>query len=117
MSITCWQIYWMTRLDAIQALLAVTAVLSGVAALFIGLLWDEMDEWVHRLFVPFLAALAIFTTAAVLVPSTRQAAAIIALPAIANNQDIQGAAKAVPAAINAQAQEWLSEALSREGGK
>jgi len=106
--ITAWQIYWVMQLDSIGGALVAVAAIAGAAAV---VLWiggaiekacsntlPELDiskreaargAAMHRAAKPmtWLAAVLILVNA--FIPSTKTAAAMIVLPAVANNEAIQ----------------------------
>jgi len=86
--ITTAQMYWLVTLDAIvhaSFVLAVISVLASVAA--IGIACDvERFFWLPALTIGmFFLSVA----AATFVPTTKQAAAIIIVPKIVNNEKVQ----------------------------
>ena len=115
--ITEWTIYWITRLDTINGS-AKVVVITGCAISAIGLFaWgmirdsiataDEprLDAWMKwgykRLFWVLLIAFPVL----LFTPTSKEAAAIIVLPRIINNQDVQ----ALGADLPKLAREWLEK--------
>lgn len=121
-------VYWITRLDAIQGMflgLMILGLLIGTIFYIVGRCpWEtrthKYDGEEHtrciadndasrkafrsigiRVFC--VGALAVLGT--VLTPSTKDAVAIAVIPAIANNQDVQG----LSADLVTTAREWLQE--------
>lgn len=90
-TISPWTIYWVLQLDSIRAALSFACFVIACAALF-GFLYC-VDER-KRLVVPTLLSVlaAIVFTAAAFLPSTKTAAAMVVVPAIANNPRIQSEA-------------------------
>lgn len=108
MTITAWDIYWITRLDSLQFICATAAAATGVAACW-GLLEcfhafgdEERGKWLIKRFAPafFVAALV-----AALIPSTKSAAAMYVVPAIVNSEAVQ----TIPAELTALAKDWLKD--------
>lgn len=103
MNISPWEIYWVLQLDSIGALFFVGAIVSAFAAagiLFAGALATdrgcypsaEQDKsWAQlkRLALRALVLTCVLAPCAALTPSTKTAAAMIVLPAVANNKAIQ----------------------------
>ena len=103
--ISPWDIYWVLQLDSINAAIATLAVGCGVAAaggLFImamatnrglPILQREGDDeaWAKskKIAARLVAACAAFTLISAFLPSTRTAAAMFIIPAVANNETIQ----------------------------
>tara|TARA_R110000744_G_scaffold380215_1_gene500272 strand:- start:57312 stop:57662 length:351 start_codon:yes stop_codon:yes gene_type:complete len=108
-------IYWLTRLDSIKDLLGWLTFFGILVALaccaFTAFLSDEEAsevKWRNRfLLIPILSIgfPVVLATANVFIPTTKEAAAIIALPAIANNADVQE----IGADIMELSKQWLQE--------
>lgn len=115
--ITPMQIYWLTRLDHVHTVLAVTCVLLVLSTIGIlvagGIMQDcsftEETNKRGRKFVgrtPFMAAafvVALLVNA--LVPTTREMAAILIVPRIANSEKVQ----TVGNQLYDLAVEWMEE--------
>lgn len=100
--ITSWQMYWLTRLDAIDYLFYAVAGLAAVSAITLAITGAiircdyryEDAGWktgkrLHVKWVPIcLATSAVAALACVLTPSTRQMAAIIVVPKVVNNEKV-----------------------------
>lgn len=83
MEITHSLIYWITRLDGIQCLLGV----GGVFVIIIGLMMyieDKKKYWVRTIVTGIV--MVIIT---VFIPSTKQMCAILVIPKVANNENVQ----------------------------
>lgn len=124
--ISPWEIYLVLQLDTIGTTLGVTSALLGVSALVAGL-WggfeksmsnsfpelemskrerangDRLHGWAKRLAIFAVPILALNA----LLPSSKTAAAMIIIPAIANNETIQKEA----ADLYGLAKEALTEAI------
>ena len=108
MTLTGWDIYWITRLDsiktALQALITIGGV-SGAIGIFIyavsGGLAKEAGAFA-KCVLPLAAVLLILSS---FVPSTRSAAAIAVLPAIVNSEAVQQ----LPVELTTLVKEWLIE--------
>ncbi len=95
--ITSWQIYWFTRLDIIRCIAFIFAFLGFIAALISGFVSavtnDPREEDDHiaatRIFKWSLPVFifGIFTLS--FVPSTKEVAAIWAIPKVINNPQVQ----------------------------
>jgi len=129
MDITPWTVYWITRLDAIFNVAVLAAIVGLVTAAFLLVLatttenervyesFGETKEGklrlakkLRRYALPALAAGFLGAVAATLTPTTKEACAILAIPAIANSEDVQG----LGADLVGLAREWLEE-LRPEG--
>lgn len=130
------QVYWLTRLDGIGVLLTTLAIISAVAvgmtvlASFIAMDFVNIDlaydhsrkmgekkqaAWLatRKRAVRWVAAPLILGAASVFVPTTKEAAAILVLPAVANSQDVQAMSKD----IVQLAREWIDEARPKARAK
>ena len=117
MVITAWQMYWITRLDSINTLVVVSALLfftvfGGSLATILANVYDSSK---FRFITATSLILSIlFGVSAVFIPSTKDAAAIIMIPRIANNQDVQDVVKTAPQLLNVKMQEWLNDSLKEQ---
>ena len=105
MEITTWQIYWITRLDAVLmffAFLFVICVCIGITAL---ILYPEYPNESKRFVKLSIPAMILSLLLFVFIPSSKQMAAIIIIPRIINNEKIQ----VFPNQIMDLASEWLQE--------
>lgn len=117
MIITAWQMYWITRLDSIHTLVVVSAflffiVFGGSIAAILANVYDSSKFRVITATSLILAVL--LGISAAFIPSTKDAAAIIIVPEIANNQDVQDVVKTAPQLLNVKMQEWLSDSLKEQ---
>ena len=114
MVVTAWQMYWITRLDSINTFVVVSAflfftVFGGSLATILANVYDSSKFRVITATSLILAVL--FGVSAAFIPSTKDAAAIIMIPEIANNQDVQDVVKTAPQLLNLKMQEWLNDSL------
>lgn len=111
-----WTIYWITRMDILQTAFMLIASAVGLVTVSIltgnslnrgydgsmtGMI-EASDRWSLRRGLPITA---IFGLLAVLIPTTKQAAAILAIPAIANSEDAQE----IAGEVVDLAKQWLEE--------
>lgn len=120
--ITPWTIYWMTRLGKISdyaeiiTLLSVLTLVGSSVAYFCATASDD-DAAVHAFAKTIkiaLASMLMFGLIGVFTPSTKEMAAMIVIPRIANSEivgEVGGAAKEMVGL----AKEWMAEL--REGKK
>lgn len=99
-------VYWITRLDAVNWTLQGIVAMGLIAGLFLVAFGHiEEEPKVSKCGKRALTVAAIATLALILTPTTKQAVAIAVIPAIANNQDVQG----LGADLVTTAREWLQE--------
>ena len=117
MNITPEMMYWLTRCDNIVIASSILAVAFGI--LFAITLIAIMSDEDHRAFVSVVCALSfvfglLALSASVLVPSTREMAAIYVIPKIANSQTVKDLGEGVVTL----AREWIEELrpAKQEGG-
>lgn len=121
--VTASDIYWISRLDDVRSLLFVLAGVASLAALIMlvhtdcNISFDEEKDRRQRAagfkMVKQVAAIGVLCGAAgVFTPSTRDAVAMVVVPKIANNQDVQGLGSDVVKV----ARQWLDE-LRPKGSK
>ena len=99
--ITGWDIYWIMQLDTIIGLLGTVCAVSLIIAMAIFFTAaregssDELRDAALKPFLWLLGIAAFFGLAASMVPSTKTAAMMYAIPAIVNNEELQDEAKEV----------------------
>lgn len=106
--ITTTQMYWLVTMDSIVHASAIIAIALGVMAfLIIPMTFDDnLPKWTPS--ATALAAVA-FALVAAFVPTTRQMAAIVMVPKIANNEKVQAAGNK----LYDLAVEWMDELRPR----
>lgn len=106
--ITTTQMYWLVTMDGIVYACAVIAAILALAAFLLipTALDDDFPKWTPP--VVALAAVA-FALVAVFVPTTRQMAAILVVPKIANSEKVQ----TVGNRLYDLAVEWMDELRPR----
>lgn len=95
-----WTIYWILQLDSINSAFGTIALISGIASssafVFSGIVWLNQEEQAAKIIRKFSyrAAwiFAITIASGALIPSTKTAAAMVVIPAIANNETIRNEA-------------------------
>lgn len=95
--ITSWEMYWFTRLDGVHDSAIAVLVLASVAALFCAVGYgvavseedDSMLRRVRPMLVLTLLAMTVGAAAAILVPTTKEMAAIKVVPLIANSESVK----------------------------
>jgi len=118
--ITSWDIYWITRLDAIQGL-CVAVVIVGVILLLlspiyhtsIGCSTGRMKTfwmWVKIAVIATVFASLVGT----LLPSSKEFAAIYLIPKIANNEQVQKIPDNALKLLNGNMEQWLSEMTTKK---
>lgn len=90
-TISAWDIYWVMQLDSIVGTFEWMAWMSALAALGVGFVHVLSDgdhgSWRTVKIAAILSISSAFATA--FIPSTKTAATMIVIPAIANNEAIQ----------------------------
>ena len=104
--ITAWDVYWITRLDILQGIFAVCALVSFGCLVFSGIY--------RTIFAPMLAIFIILVT---LIPSTKEACAIYLIPKIANNEQVQKIPDNFAKLFNVKMEEWIKDTISDEKEK
>lgn len=98
MTITPFEMYLLTRLDALGFSFFMFGVIGTLAVVATGVNIKRWAFWFLPIPIGFLLL-------SVLTPTTKQAAAIIMVPAIVNNEEVQK----LPDNILRLANEWLEE--------
>ncbi len=102
---TGWQMYWLLMLDNISVgfwTATVTFLICTIIKMVVNCADSEFYEHIKLTFV-MLAATGFFWIFAMLTPTTKQMAAIIVVPQIVNNEDVQK----LPANLVELANEWV----------
>jgi hypothetical protein len=110
---TSWEIYWLTRLDAVNQLFFVGVLVSfGVGGLFLGIAangyWEDNEtapKWVKAGFVQFPFVAALLLTIAAFIPTSKEMAAILVIPKIVNNEKLTQ----LPDRVLDLANQWIEE--------
>ena len=107
--ITTTQMYWLVTMDSIVHASAIIAIALGVMAfLTIPMVLD--DDLPKRTPSAIALAAVAFALVAAFVPTTRQMAAIVMVPKIANNEKVQAAGNK----LYDLAVEWMDELRPRK---
>ena len=116
MTITPAQLYWITRLDSIGVAFAgiiIISILVGIISVIaVSLIYTE--EVRERLIVWAKVSIAIAITHIIcgaFIPSTKEMCAILIVPAIANNEKVQGLGED----LYDLAKEWMQELKPAKG--
>lgn len=116
-----WTVYWITRLDSMSVLFTViflTLLIVGGVVLLVGTIETD-GQWIK---VPGLRKFAIIGVSiflfaglgSMLLPSTKEAIAIYALPKIVNNEQVQQIPENAVNLINEQMKAWLDDLRGKE---
>lgn len=120
-AITPTLIYWITRLELVNRALGCTAGFSGlcfVAGLWYYLMsttegWEDDAKRAVRLATREFVALAVSTVLYILTPTTREMAAILVIPKIANSETVAE----IGDGVKTLAVEWLEELRPNKKGE
>jgi len=130
---TGWEVYWLTRLDAIRETLGILCV-AGVAGLIVGGIlygiscedykWSRYDDemwerakktresqgkWARRILITCLFTIAFSLLTGVFVPTLKEAAAIYLIPPIVNNEDMQEIPADAAKLLHNKLEEWIED--------
>ena len=102
--ITAMQMYWLVILDNIVAT-SIILMAAGIASSIVAFLGHTIDSWPRWPLVTSLVMALIAMTTLTFVPTTKQAAAIIIVPKLANSEKVQ----TVGNHLYELAVEWMEE--------
>jgi hypothetical protein len=106
--ITPWNLYLITRLDYLQGLL-IAIMVASVIAFTIALAAQFGGEWdkkvTRKIWFRSAITACISSVLFTLTPTTHEMAAIVIIPAVANNQQVQEIGKS----LGELAKQWLEE--------
>ena len=125
--ITSWDIYWITRLDAIIGLLVVLIIIGMVVGI-LGNVWyvcwikdyckkeEESIHWkrVKRIVIADVICILCFCLGLCFIPSTKEFAAIYLIPKIANNEQVKKIPDNAMKLLNGKLEEWISDFGKKE---
>lgn len=121
MIITEWEMYWITRLDGIGTFFTLMAIFAWGIGGFIGLYYlckfiKEHSEERKKLLIilaisVWLSVESVLMVGSILVPSTKSMVAILAIPAISRNEDMQEIPGNMAKFINKNLQEWVKDMM------
>jgi hypothetical protein len=110
MTITTWQMYWITRLNDAREVLGILVFLFGLASFFTLVeaagFPNEDIGWYPEKAKYFFIAFSVFMLSLIincLLPSTQDMAAILVVPKIVNNQKVQE----IPSKLLDLASDWM----------
>lgn len=100
MNITTSTIYWLTRLDYIQGFFVAATIILGLSSFAVLLMYmvNKMDsvcfgsaQTIHGKLVAGAFGLTLVTVACnIFIPTTKEAAAMIVVPKLANSETVRG---------------------------
>lgn len=107
MTLTSWDVYWITRLDNVGTIIGVGAMLFFIASIGITIVgFVEECKWKFKpMKLAVVSAIVLFLMA--FIPSTKEMVAIMALPKIVNNEYVQQIPNDTAEFVHKQLQEWI----------
>lgn len=105
MTISAWDIYWITRLDNLQLVFILGLGVSLGLSVMTLIESSSVEDFVKPVCKYFLPVAVVCTMGLVFVPSTKSAAAMYVVPAIVNSETVQK----IPAEFAALAKDWLKD--------
>jgi len=117
--ITSWDIYWITRLDAICGALAFISILGAVGLCAAGVIVTVEDLWKDywRKYMVAVMALMVFMFCGLLTPNTKTAIAIYMVPKIVNNDHVMQLPEKAAKYLNGKFDEWINDMVSAKKKK
>jgi len=117
--ITSWDIYWITRLDGIHALALSIFIIFAVISCFvwIPLTTGDYKREIKRYYKLSAAALLISSILLVMIPTTKEAAAIYLIPKIVNNEQVQKIPDNAMKLLNTKMEAWIADMTEKKGKK
>lgn len=122
MTLTNWQMYWIVQLDSFATFFTITAAIGFIAlfgstmAYFMMKSENVDTKYLSKHFKWFLPLYAFIILGAIFTPSTKDMIAIIAVPAVVNNQDVQEIPANAAKLFNEKLKQWLDEMERGDAG-
>jgi hypothetical protein len=109
--ITSWDIYWITRLDSINAFLAICSILSIAIFILVGSTTEGFEDYRNRkkIFVISISSIFLLTMSALLTPTTKEFAVIYLAPKIINNEQVQKIPDNALKLLNKKMEEYIND--------
>ena len=107
--ITPWTIYWIGILDSVSTFLTMVTTISSVSVIPFAI----TEKW--RLIKVAISIAAFCGLVATVIPSSKLAAAMYIVPAVANNEDVRAIGGNSLKALRKLSEEWLLELADIDG--
>ena len=119
--ITGWEIYWITRLDALCVFFFLSGVTFIVCAPLVAIFLDDFFDAGRKkramgVAVSLVVGIA-FLIVAVMTPTTNQAVAIYMIPKIVNNEQVQKLPDNAMKFLNGKFEEWINGMVEKKEKK
>ncbi len=124
--ITSWDMYWITRLDSINAFLVITAIIGLIAGCIVAVcygMWiaekSENEHWKYYrriLITDGIISLGLLLISC-FIPSTKEFAVIYLIPKIAANEQVQKIPDNALKLLNGKMEEWINDFRNKEEQK
>ena len=120
------QVYWLTRLDAINVFFQGLCILLVMAAMAFliwgGMSWDDATDdsarkrakGIINRGMRFLVAAILIGILVVFIPNTKEAAAIYLIPKVVNNEHTKNISEKGLKLLEAKFDEWLKDTMAEE---
>ena len=123
-----WFVYFLIKLDSLGNLFTATTIFIGLVLFVSGIVWvwcseqpttageEKTRKFVEKhIMKKFYAILFVFfLTLTTLLPTTKQAIVIYALPKIANNEQVKELPSNAVKLINEKMKQWLEEMEAKQ---
>lgn len=106
MELSGWTIYWVTRLDNIRSVLLLITTGSVISIIIAMISRVESGEKQYTKFaILFASATIVAASVIMLIPSSKEMAAILIIPKLTQNEQVQK----IPGKLLTLADEWMEE--------
>jgi hypothetical protein len=114
--ITSWDVYWITRLDAIGIVLGIFVTIFTVLSIFawIPTITDDFVPEIKRFYKLAVVVLIVSLLGFAFIPSTKEAAAIYMIPKIVNNEQVQKLPDNAMKFLNGKFEEWINDMADKK---
>jgi len=109
-----WDMYWLVKLDDIRGAMIAITIVGAIALSFADCFVFDITPQFKKTWFMVLAMWVIVLPVAILLPSTKQMAAIIIVPKIANAINENEQLKKLPSKIVDLADSWITELKPKE---
>lgn len=112
---SAWEVYLFTRLSAVNIISVILLVVFGLTGFLLtlfGFIEEEPEQKKLGKWSLFIAGISMLLL--VIIPTTKEAAAIYLIPKLINNEQVQKIPENAAKLLNAKLDEWIEDSLGKK---